>query len=72
MIYSPGQTRQADRGSSPTLPGTRSIGHVALGATTLYALYAEPVAGREYGWTEAGKASAARHGVTEAEAVEAL
>ncbi|BCB77684.1 hypothetical protein GCM10022251_64000 [Phytohabitans flavus] len=27
---------------------------------------------REYAWTEAGKASAARHGVTESEAVEAL
>jgi hypothetical protein len=30
------------------------------------------VTDREYGWTEAGKASAARHGVTEREAVEAL
>jgi len=30
------------------------------------------VADREYGWTDAGKASAARHGVTEREAVEAL
>ncbi len=28
--------------------------------------------GREYGWTDAGKFSAARHSVTEAEAVEAL
>ncbi|HZN72555.1 MAG TPA: ribbon-helix-helix domain-containing protein [Micromonosporaceae bacterium] len=28
--------------------------------------------GREYGWTDAGKASAARHGVTERETVEAL
>lgn len=27
---------------------------------------------REYGWTEAGKASAARHGVSEREAIEAL
>jgi hypothetical protein len=30
------------------------------------------VTGREYGWTEAGKASAARHGVSEREAIEAL
>jgi len=30
------------------------------------------VTGREYGWTDAGKASAARHGVTEPETVEAL
>ncbi len=30
------------------------------------------MAGREYGWTEAGKASAARHGVTEREVIEAL
>ena len=30
------------------------------------------MADRDYGWTEAGKASAARHGVTEREAVEAL
>ena len=30
------------------------------------------MADREYGWTDAGKASAARHGVTEREAVEAL
>jgi hypothetical protein len=27
---------------------------------------------REYGWAEAGKASAARHGVSEQEAIEAL
>jgi hypothetical protein len=27
---------------------------------------------REYGWTEAGKTSAARHGVSEREAIEAL
>ncbi|MFY1654294.1 hypothetical protein ACN27J_25855 [Solwaraspora sp. WMMB762] len=27
---------------------------------------------REYGWTEAGKISAARHGVSEQETVEAL
>jgi hypothetical protein len=37
-----------------------------------YALYAGPVADREYAWTEAGKASAARHGATERETVEAL
>jgi hypothetical protein len=36
------------------------------------ALYACCMAGREYGWTEAGKASAARHGVTEREVIEAL
>lgn len=30
------------------------------------------MAAREYGWTEAGKASAARHGVSERETVEAL
>jgi hypothetical protein len=30
------------------------------------------VVDREYGWTEAGKASAARHGVTEREVVDAL
>ena len=41
-------------------------------AATFYALYAGRMAGREYGWTEAGKASAARHGVTEREVIEAL
>lgn len=37
---------------------------------TRYTLYR--MAGREYGWTEAGKASAARHEVTEREVIEAL
>jgi hypothetical protein len=35
------------------------------------ALYA-PAAAREYGWTDAGKGSAARNGVTEGEVVDAL
>ena len=35
-------------------------------------MYAGRVTEREYGWTEAGKASAARHGVSEREAIEAL
>ena len=37
-----------------------------------YALYASRVTEREYGWTEAGKASAERHRVSEREAIEAL
>jgi hypothetical protein len=37
-----------------------------------YALYAVQVTEREYGWTEAGKASAARHGVSARETIEAL
>jgi uncharacterized DUF497 family protein len=41
-------------------------------ALALDALYDVPVADREYSWTDAGKTSAARHGVTESEVVEAL
>jgi hypothetical protein len=41
-------------------------------AGTFYALYVDRVVDREYGWTEAGKASAARHGVAEREVVDAL
>ncbi|WBB96164.1 MULTISPECIES: hypothetical protein [unclassified Solwaraspora] len=44
----------------------------ALPVRTFYALYAGVVVAREYGWTEAGKISAARHGVSERETVEAL
>jgi len=40
-------------------------------APAFYALYTAWV-GREYAWTEGGKASAAAHGVTEREAIEAL
>lgn len=41
-------------------------------AHAFYALYARFVLEREYGWTDAGKASATRHGVSEQEAIEAL
>lgn len=37
-----------------------------------YALYDDAVTEREYAWTEVGKASATRHGVTEKEAIDAL
>jgi hypothetical protein len=40
------------------------------GDTTFYALYASGTE-REYAWTDAGKASASDHGVTEYEVVEA-
>jgi hypothetical protein len=36
------------------------------------ALCAATVAEREYGWTEAGKSSAARNGVAESEVVDAV
>jgi hypothetical protein len=39
--------------------------------TAFYALYALQVE-REYAWTDAGKASATDHGVSEREAIEAL
>jgi hypothetical protein len=41
-------------------------------ARAFYALYTRGVVDREYCWTDVGKASAARHAVTEREAVEAL
>jgi hypothetical protein len=41
-------------------------------ARAFYALYIWIAMGREYSWTDVGKASAARHEVTERETVEAL
>jgi hypothetical protein len=41
-------------------------------AVAFYALYAVAVADREYGWTEAGKESSARNGVSEREVIDAL
>lgn len=62
----------------PIVPATvrrKSAGEVPRSTggddAAFYALYACPM-GREYAWTDAGKVSAADHGVTERETVEAL